>query len=185
MLGNRLSLAALMAAAALGLAACENPIQSQRDFLLQEGAWGWDKGKGCEGMRDALVIEGKWIHHYRDGERVDRAMILARNILHENTSGVGTGKIDGMMWIYIARDPDNPQELVRHHQQFNTGGGFGRTTHITSWLKRTIVYGEDKKKKRIKDPRGGQKLAPCPEELQPREDTDVPQGADPAPPVID
>ena len=152
---------ALLLVALLAGCGMQGPNE-QREWLMHDGVWGWQKGAGCDGLSDAWVVQGKWIEMYKDGKRVDRAMLERRSILTgAATAGTTSGKTTGIIWEFIARDPDAPDQLGRHKLRFSLKGRMGRTVALRAWKKREFISAETRQTTRIKDPRAGQLFAPC------------------------
>ena len=145
------------------LSACGKLPNEMRTYLMQEGDWGWQNGKGCEAQADIWRVEGEWIEIIRNGELMDRAKLLDRRILYESSGSGGAGPADGMIWQFIARKEASSRELGRHEMRFSLSGGPFRTAALVAWKKRSFMSVETREESRIKDPRGGQRLVPCAE----------------------
>ena len=156
----------LIGLCALCLTACGKLPNEMRAYLLQDGAWGWDKGRGCEGLKDAWVVEGKWIQMYKDGKQVDKALLQDRRLMTNTASNGSGGKVTGVTWHFVGRDPDHPDKLGRHDMRFSIRGGPGRKITLVAWKKYGFMDAETKKKRTIKTDRAGQRLLPCSEMKQ-------------------
>ena len=95
------------------LAACGGTPSDDRAFIEKGGAWGWQDGEGCEGLADAIVIDGEWFDIYKAGAKTGRGKFLLRR--DSTISGSEyAAKMDRVLWKFVAVHPDDPTRLVQH-----------------------------------------------------------------------
>ncbi|GGY36813.1 hypothetical protein [Parvularcula lutaonensis] len=152
------------------LAACGGEATGDRAYLDSEGLWGWQNGAGCEGLKDAVEVDGKRIVFFEDGRRVGRAKLVERTYdTDDDGSGMGTGRVMFATWTFIAPDPRAPSDLVRHAMRFEVERDGDRITRLRAVDTRRLID-RAKTQRIIDESRAGDGLAHC--------DTGVPRATD-------
>lgn len=148
-------------AALLLVAACGGTADADHAYLESEGLWGWQAGGGCNGLKDAIEVDGKRIYFYEDGKKVGRAKLVERTFdTDDDGSGNGTGTVIYTTWTFIAPDPQAPSDLVHHGMRFEVERQGEHIADLRAVDTRRLID-RSKTQRIIDEPRAGDKLVRC------------------------
>ena len=133
----------------------------ERDYLMQDGLWGWADGEGCRNRADAIEIAENWADVYAEGNKVSRWKFVSRGMTDRESGGGTGGKIDGAIWIYIAPDPEDVTTLSRHTQKFVVDRRLGKVHGLIATGHLSILRDVGADSIRLRNPRAGQRIRPC------------------------
>ena len=87
-------------------AACGKMPGELREYVLQDGDWGWGNGAGCKDRTDVWDIAGDRITIYSQGEIAGYLRLDERRGLYSNGLTSGSGAWTDMLWILHGPAPD-------------------------------------------------------------------------------
>lgn len=150
-----------MACLAILPAACGKMPSELREYVQQDGDWGWGNGSGCKDRTDAWYIAGDRITIYSQGEIAGYLRLDERRGLYSNGLTSGSGAWTDMLWILHGPAPDGSGETGRQEMRLAIRGGPGRTTALRTYNHRLFIDDETGERRRIDEPRRGDRMIPC------------------------
>ena len=154
----------VLAAAGLSLAACDaKGPNAMRDYLNNDGLWGWEAGAGCENRANAWLLDGETLEMYRDNRLINRGLIRDRRALYDNRRESGDGMLEYADWHFISRNPENHEEIGLNEVMFAIRGGPGRPTSLVARNERHFTNAETRERTRVAEPYAGRRLVHCDE----------------------
>ena len=157
----------LLLAGCLFSSSCGLPDDGDAHWVLAEGDWGWNSGKGCIDQSDMIRIEEDDVIVFFEGGMEVRRGLVAERKKTGIPGSTGTGwKINGAQWQIVLNSSDAGKEVVLHRYNFSISGRAGRRALLLNTIdEKNYIDGKwEEKWQRIRNkdnPRRGDRLRHC------------------------
>ncbi|MGV6802451.1 MAG: hypothetical protein ACWA5L_11070 [bacterium] len=139
-------------------------------MVVRNGDWGWGGERGCAHQSDMIRFDSdKVVLFFNNGEEVTEGRLLERSVKYDQTSQGTAGKVKGVEWQILLKEPNMPDNLLIKKYNFSYTGLIDQKALLlnTIEIRKRQNGAWDKKWTRIKNrdnPRRGKRLHYCQEQ---------------------